>query len=73
MVRRGRERSGPLNAAVGRVWRKVLQGQELAALVWAPGDGDVSAGAVCLDGESVDDAFGSGCFVEVTPDVESVA
>lgn len=40
-------------------------------LVDVAGDGDVSAGAVCLDAESVDLFAGSGSFGHCAPDVES--
>lgn len=40
-------------------------------MVDVAGDGDVSAGAVCLDAEAVDVFAGSGSFGHCAPDVES--
>ena len=42
-------------------------------LVDVAGDGDVSPGAVSLDGESVAGVSLAGLFFEESPDVESVA
>lgn len=42
-------------------------------LVDVSGDGDVSAGAVALDGDAVLDSSGSGCLRCESPDVEAVA
>lgn len=60
-------------ASAGRLWRKVLQGEQGAVLVDAAGHGEVPAGAIPLDGEPVECAFRTGAGCGGSENVESVA